>query len=123
MLLKLTRPFHASACLILVFILLGCDGSSLPNGYEILFLNSRDIVIVNPSGESIIGPKIKTYAYHGDVVIGEVEHPESLVLSGYFILNTSTGSLRQFDQYLEWSRAIRNELGIAVNDIQFSRDL
>jgi hypothetical protein len=108
--------------LALATILLSCRRVELPNGYRCIANNASDYAIVRPSTQDVVvGSDMDEVGVFGSFVVA---HYKSLApvpkgfrtfeeenarrpLSGYWVLDTSSGKVEYFPEGDSWAKALR----------------
>lgn len=92
---------------------------SLPNGYRIVYLSSRDAVIMSPGGEEVVRPHVTSWAVRGKCVSGlRVAGTAPRYIQGkdqWYLLDTGNGDVSYFDTKADLEKALRRAMGSTLD--------
>lgn len=108
---SISRGVPAFGCTLLSLLAAGCGANfeiPLVNGFEVLVMNSRDVLIAPPDNSPGVGvrPTVDELNYRGNYVFGTVVDPDTQVFEDYFLLDTTVGRALYFDNKTEWADAL-----------------
>lgn len=91
---------------------------SLPNGYKIFIASRTDVHVSDPTGALVAGPNVVAFGYEGDIAFGVMQSgvKNNADKHGFFILNTSDGSLKKGLGKDEWLKELK-ELDLSPDPV------
>lgn len=101
----------------------------LPNGYSLNRTDAETCSIEGPLGQAgsnpIVSPNILELQVNGNVVYGLAYQSQSLIettVAGYFVLDTTSGTVETGMKEADWLTVLRNRYGIRRPELLKRRD-